>query len=88
VWWRLFRGRGGGIYEGKIGNWYSHVPIDCADDDNDLTERITPSAGDRYYLVVPQNANDVGSNGTASNGSERPVVFVACVATQVLNPCP
>lgn len=77
-----------GIYEGLIGSWYSHVPIDCSDNGNDLIEVITPSAGDRYYLVVPQNANDGRSHGTDSSGSERPTVFAACTATQVLNPCP
>jgi hypothetical protein len=45
-----------GIYEGTIGTWYSHTSIDCNDGGAPLTEQITPSAGSRYYLVVPRNS--------------------------------
>jgi len=76
------------IYEGAIGSWYSHKSIDCSDDGGDFTEEITPSAGDRYYLIVPLNANDEGSYGTMSSGTPRPVGSAACVATQALSQCP
>jgi hypothetical protein len=76
------------IYEGVIGDWYSHVALDCSDDGADLREDITPSSGNRYYLVVPLNANDEGSYGTASDGTSRPPGGSACVASQALAACP
>jgi hypothetical protein len=76
------------IYEGAIGQWYSHTRLDCSDEGGDLTEEVTPSAGDRYYLVVPLNANAEGSHGTASDQTERPVGITSCGFVQTLAPCP
>jgi hypothetical protein len=76
------------IYEGVIGDWYGHKSIDCSDDGGDFVEEITPAAGDRYYLIVPLNANDEGSYGTMSSGTPRPPGAVTCVATQALSSCP
>jgi hypothetical protein len=77
-----------GIYEGTIGSFYSHTSIDCTDNGGDLTEEVTPSAGDRYYLVVPLNPNDEGSYGKDSGPSERPVGNPGrCRPTQALA-CP
>ncbi len=77
-----------GIHEGQIGSWYSHTQIDCSDDGGDLTEEITPSAGDRYYLVVPHHPDDEGSYGVDSSALERPVGGAVCAAMQTLAPCP
>lgn len=76
------------VYEGKIGSWYSHVPVVCTDAGVPLTETIATAAGDRYYLVVPHNANDEGSYGTDAFFVERPQLPGACVIPQSLTPCP
>ena len=76
-----------GIYEGTIKTWYSHAAIDCYDDGGDLNEEIAPAAGNKYYLVVPNNPNDEGSYGTRSSGSERPQGTSPCRPTQALG-CP
>jgi hypothetical protein len=80
-----------GIYEGRGGEWDSHVALRCEDTDGDvLGETITPSADDRYYLVVPLNLAE-GSYGTDSSGAERPrpnVVGDRCLPARSLDPCP
>ena len=77
-----------GIYEGTMGSWTSHTAVDCHDDSYDLAEIVTPSPGDRYYLVVPRNPNDEGSYGTASSGAEIPQGTTVCIPTQVVGTCP
>jgi hypothetical protein len=77
-----------GIYQGQLGAWYSHNRIDCHDDGTPLQEEITPSAGNRYYLVVPLHPNDEGDYGFASSGSARPPGGARCRSTQQLQPCP
>ena len=77
-----------GFYEGTIGIWNSHTAIGCTDTAPALAEVINYGAGGRYYLVVPYNANDEGSYGTHSNGTERPPGSpAACQPTQELG-CP
>ncbi len=76
------------IYQGQIGDWYSHVPIGCFDDEDDLTETFPMPGGGPYYLVVPYNENDEGSHGVDSAGQPRPRVAEVCVATQVTATCP
>ncbi len=78
-----------GIYEGQIGNWYSHAQIDCTDDGADLSEDVTTAAGDRYYLVVPHDgAGNEGSYGTDSAAAERPAGAAVCQAVQLTGACP
>jgi hypothetical protein len=77
-----------GIYEGILGTWYSHVQIACTDTGADLTETIAIAPGNRYYLVVPHNAAAEGSYGPRSGGIERPAAAGACVAPQIVTPCP
>lgn len=82
-----------GIYEGTIGTWYSHTDIDCEDASGDLTEQVTPGAGNRYYLVVAHNAKSEGSYGSSDNfppgfDTERPVGAATCAASQVITSCP
>ena len=75
-----------GIYEGTMPSYYSHGSMTCTDALGDLTEDFSPSAGSRYYLVVPLNPNDEGSYGLDSFGAERPPWFSPC-RTQALG-CP
>ncbi len=77
-----------GIYEGRIGAWYSHEAIDCSDDGGDFQEEIAFGPDSHYYLVVPFNGDNEGSYGQDDGGAERPVGTPACVATQSLAPCP
>ena len=77
-----------GIYEGTIGAWYSHASIDCTDDGANLTEEITPGAGDQYYLVVAHNPFEEGSYGLATLTGERPVGGGACATPQIGSVCP
>lgn len=60
------------VYEGEIGDWESHVPVVCSDAQGDREERILPSPGDRYYLVVPLGSDTEGSYGLDSSGEQRP----------------
>jgi hypothetical protein len=81
-----------GIYEGTIGLWFSHTRVDCSDGGVTLTEQITPGAGSRYYLVVPQNPMTEGSYGQQQTAPgvfvERPVGALQCIAVQTVTPCP
>ena len=55
----------------------------------DLTEEIQPTAGDRYFLVVPVDDAQEGTYGTDSSGNERPTGVMACRPTQnVVSDCP
>jgi hypothetical protein len=76
-----------GIYEGFIGNWYSHTLADCTDDGGDLTEELTPSPGNTYYLVVARVESAEGSYGLTSEPQERPGASPACAPVQQLG-CP
>ncbi len=78
------------IYEGTLGNFYSHVKIDCTDDGSDLVEDIVPQAAASYYLVVPLGIATEGSYGVASNNAERPVPASEadrCKVIQTLGGC-
>jgi hypothetical protein len=77
-----------GIYEGTIGVWYSHTAIDCSDLGSNLSETITPAAGNTYYLVVARHAYEEGSYGADWLGAERPVGAAVCVPTRVVSSCP
>jgi hypothetical protein len=80
-----------GIYEGTIGIWNSHTWVVCTDAPPLLTEPILPSAGNRYYLVVPLNTcnRSEGSYGRCSPGwcgigNERAVGTAVCAVPQVV----
>jgi len=77
-----------GIYVGVLGQWYSHVAIDCHDDGSNLTETVPCPPQDVYYLVVPFNDSDEGSYGRDSSSNERPpAVLSTCRPSQALG-CP
>jgi hypothetical protein len=73
------------VYEGAIGTWYSHVPVNCTV--GGTTASFAPAAGNRYYLAVPRNAANEGSYGKNSAGVERPSSTAACVV-QSIGSCP
>jgi len=77
-----------GVYEGTIGNWYSHVPVTglC------LTGGATSATfnagpGNHYYLVVPTDMVTEGSYGKDSALVERPASTTPC-AVQSIGSCP
>jgi len=76
------------LYEGSIGGWYDHTMADCSDDGADFEEEIVPGVGNRYFLVVPLDADEEGSYGTDSDGAERPARNATCRMAQNLSDCP
>ena len=72
-------GAGGyNIYEGSLGNWYSHAGSStntCGADSAFITGRrqttITPAAGNRYYLVTAYTSAE-GPSGFATAGEIPP----------------
>jgi photosystem II stability/assembly factor-like uncharacterized protein len=74
------------IYEGLLGDFTSHVPLFCSTG-GETSKTLTPSSGDRYYLVVPRNFDREGSYGVESGGAERPPSVSACL-TQQFGACP
>ena len=75
------------IHEGEIGTFYSHTMLMCTT--GGVTGlRITPDAGDRYYLVVPLDSDAEGSYGTDSGELERPASTTACRTELILEACP
>lgn len=74
------------VYEGAIGSWYSHVFRLCSTG-GATSAILAPSAGSRYYLVVPRNASNEGSYGQASDATPRPVGGSQCLPQQA-GTCP
>jgi hypothetical protein len=73
------------VYEGTLGSWYSHLPVNCLTGATTLT--FTPGAGSVYHLVVPTNGTTEGSYGRNSSFVQRPASASACVA-QSIGTCP
>ncbi len=76
-----------GIYEGTIGNWYSHNKTLCSTGGL-TTAQITASSGNLYYLVVPLNRTLEGAYGKSSSGSARPRGVTTCRIVQKTAGCP
>ena len=72
---------------GTLGSWYSHSITKCSTGGANATT-ITPLGGSHYFLVVPMSPTAEGSYGRSSDGTERPPAPNACLATQILDPCP
>jgi len=66
-----------GIYEGSLGSFAGHVSTTC-DTGGSTTSPVVPLAGDRYFVVVPNNASSEGSYGLSSSGVERATSAAAC----------
>jgi hypothetical protein len=75
------------VYEGTLGNFISHVPLTCTTG-GALSFSFVPGGGNRYYLVVPHNADNEGSYGTDSAGQEREASKVACLPQAIAPQCP
>lgn len=75
------------VHEGVLGAWYSHAPLRCTSGGALLTT-LTPSGGNRYYLIAPISADFTGSLGTNSSGAERPDGSPSCTTDRALAPCP
>ena len=74
------------IYEGNVGEYYSHYRLHCTTGSL-ASKTITPSSTDTYYLVVPRNTAHEGSYGNDADGVPRPPATDACVP-QVIDACP
>jgi len=66
------------VHEGFIGSFYSHSPMFCFLG-NATSVPISPSDGNTYYLVVPDNGRVEGSYGLASGNVERPPAAPGCL---------
>jgi len=66
------------IYEGALGSFTSHTAVLCSTW-GATTATFTPTAGNRYYLVVPNNGLREGSYGVHSSGAQRPAGLAACL---------
>jgi len=75
------------IHEGQLGVWFSHAPLRCSSG-GALSLTVTPSGGDRYYLIAPISVGYTGSLGTDSTGSDRPDGSPSCTNDRALAPCP
>ncbi len=74
------------VYEGSLGDFTSHEPIECGTGGS-LTLMHSPPPGDAYYLVVPANPSFEGSYGLDSARSERPLGPSACLPRAIAS-CP
>ncbi|MCU0224671.1 MAG: hypothetical protein MUF27_11525 [Acidobacteria bacterium] len=74
------------VYEGTLGSWYSHGAApgnQCAAavtdlGDGSLTATVTPSAGNRYYLVTAYASGTEGPSGADSTGAPIPPSQSTC----------
>ncbi len=75
------------IYEGPLGTFTDHESLVCSTG-GATTLPVTPSSGDRYYLVVPTNGSREGSYGVDAVGTPRsPSTINACLP-QLVAACP
>ena len=77
---------GYGLYEGTLGTWYNHAATACMGSTNSAT--LSPSSGNRYYLVVPNNGDYEGSYGKDSSGNEIPPGSSSCRTAWAPATCP
>jgi hypothetical protein len=76
-----------GVYEGSIGDWTDHQPVNGLCMAGGLTATFTPGTGSQYYLIVPTNGPVEGSYGQDSASAQRPASTAPCTV-QVLGSCP
>ncbi|UCF66646.1 MAG: hypothetical protein JSV80_12750 [Acidobacteriota bacterium] len=76
-----------GVFEGTIGDFASHLPVVCST--GGATQQVVdPGAGQRFYLVVANNAMFEGSHGTDSSGKQRAPSADPCRTQQNVRACP
>lgn len=75
------------VSEGQLGVWFSHAPRLCSTG-HALFATVTPSGGNRYYLIAAISSDFTGSLGTDSTGLERPDASPSCTSDRALAPCP
>ncbi len=73
------------VYEGEIGSFADKTSRLCSTG-GATSATLTPSTGDRFYLVVPTGGDAEGSYGRASDGSERTPAETAC-QEQAIDAC-
>jgi hypothetical protein len=75
------------IYQGILGDFTSHLPVQCST--GWLTEAtITPAEGSYYYLVVPRNEGlREGSYGIDDDGLQRVPSTEGCLVQEITE-CP
>jgi len=75
------------VYEGRAGEWNSHLPALCTTGDA-TSATLTPGTEGRYYLVVPHTGGVEGSYGMDSSAAERPRSASPCVPASDPTGCP
>jgi len=75
------------VHVGTVGTWYSHRRALCTTA-NATSASVSVPTGNHYYLIVPLSGTQEGSYGCDSQGHERPVSTVTCLATQNTAACP
>jgi uncharacterized repeat protein (TIGR01451 family) len=74
---------GYGVYQGTLGTFYSHAPLNGLCAVAGLSAGAQPTAAvSSYYLIVPQSSSMEGSYGVNSSGIEIPPSGAPCRATQ------
>ncbi len=76
-----------GVYEGTIGNFATHVPLQCSTSGL-TTTTVTPSPGSTYYLVVPNDHIYEGRYGSSSSGAAIPAGPTRCYPEASTTGCP
>lgn len=66
------------IYQGRLGEFYSHEALRCTTG-NRTSAGIPAPSQDAYFLVVPSNNINEGSYGRGSDDVQRPVGIPACL---------
>ncbi len=75
------------VYEGPIGDFAAHVPLLCSTG-GALSATISPSPGNTYYLVVPNDQYYEGRYGTSSSGAATPAGPTRCYPAASTAGCP
>ncbi len=75
------------VHEGTLGDWYSHGATLCTTSGMTFAT-LAPSAGNRYFLIVPLDANREGSYGKDSLAVERPRSARLCRVQRDYADCP
>ncbi|HEU4403209.1 MAG TPA: PKD domain-containing protein [Candidatus Polarisedimenticolia bacterium] len=75
------------VYEGPMGDFTAHVPVVCSTG-GATTATIAPSAGNMYYLIVPNDQVNEGRFGTSSSGVDISGGPTRCYPAALLSGCP